>query len=397
MKRLLLPSLFVFLSFLSACGGGGNPPVQPPPPAFETFQPAAIAIGQPSLSVDVNSGIPSASNLGNAAGISLDGTYTVVADVFRHRILGFHGVPTTTNQPADFVIGQPDFTSASAGLSAHQLDGPRSAYLYEGGLIVADEKNSRVLIWNTVPTTNAPADVVVGQPNFTTNTDLAGASGLAFPSHAIAAGGRLIVADYGNHRVLIWNAIPTTNGQPADVVLGQPDFVQNAAAAGASGMNRPSALWSDGSRLLVADAFNHRVLVWNAMPTSNGQPADLVLGQPDFATTAFGTSAETMRGPRGMAFDGAQLFVADGGNHRILIFEGMPTVNGAAADLVLGQSDFAHGEHNDANQDGVDDGHPSANTLYTPNRIAVFGDRLYVPEFHNHRVTIFVKEGAPAP
>ncbi|HAA31322.1 MAG TPA: hypothetical protein DCE56_30950, partial [Cyanobacteria bacterium UBA8553] len=36
--------------------------------------------------------------------------------------------------------------------------------------------------------------------------------------------GRLFVADTGNRRVLVWNQLPDSNGQPADLVLGQPDM-----------------------------------------------------------------------------------------------------------------------------------------------------------------------------
>jgi hypothetical protein len=32
------------------------------------------------------------------------------------------------------------------------------------------------------------------------------------------------VADLGNNRVLIWNSIPTTNQKAADVVVGQKDM-----------------------------------------------------------------------------------------------------------------------------------------------------------------------------
>ena len=35
----------------------------------------------------------------------------------------------------------------------------------------------------------------------------------------------MYVADLGQSRVLIFNTIPTTNGASADVVVGQPDFV----------------------------------------------------------------------------------------------------------------------------------------------------------------------------
>lgn len=44
------------------------------------------------------------------------------------------------------------------------------------------------------------------------------------------ASGRLFVADSLNHRVLSWpSAAAFTNGEAADIVFGQPDFTSNAA------------------------------------------------------------------------------------------------------------------------------------------------------------------------
>jgi len=37
-------------------------------------------------------------------------------------------------------------------------------------------------------------------------------------------GTRLFVADTDNSRILVWNTIPTSNYQAADYVLGEPDF-----------------------------------------------------------------------------------------------------------------------------------------------------------------------------
>ena len=34
----------------------------------------------------------------------------------------------------------------------------------------------------------------------------------------------------------------------------------------------------------MADTQNNRVLIWNTIPTKNNQPADLVLGAPNFTT-----------------------------------------------------------------------------------------------------------------
>jgi len=48
-------------------------------------------------------------------------------------------------------------------------------------------------------------------------------------------------------------------------------------------------------------------------------------------------TAKSMRGPQGVWIQNGKLFVADTQNHRVLIFNSIPTANGAAADLVLGQ------------------------------------------------------------
>ena len=99
--------------------------------------------------------------------------------------------------------------------------------------------------------------------------------------------------------------------------------------------------------LFVPDLFNHRVLRWST-PTTVGQPADGLWGQltyagnvanqtgttvPSAASLAFNTDVE------GIAIDHeGHLWVADGGNHRVLRF---PRTGGAiatTADIVLGQA-----------------------------------------------------------
>src|SRR4029079_10976213 len=91
-----------------------------------------------------------------------------------------------------------------------------------------------------------------------------------------------------HNRVLIWNSIPTRNQTAADVSLGQPDM--NGAAANnspklcasngtdSSGaatypksclatMDFPRYALSDGSRLFIADGGNDRILIYNTIPT----------------------------------------------------------------------------------------------------------------------------------
>ena len=58
-------------------------------------------------------------------------------------------------------------------------------------------------------------------------------------------------------------------------------------------------LSSDGSKLLVCDKDNNRVLIWNTVPTTNGQPADVVVGQTDFTSSGFGTSSSSRKAHEG--------------------------------------------------------------------------------------------------
>ena len=107
-------------------------------------------------------------------------------------------------------------------------------------------------------TTNQSADVVVGQQNFTSATaDQTGdgneaANTLDDPTRVSSDGTRLIISDYNNHRVLVFNSIPTSNDASADIVIGQADFNSGGSGTAANRLNNPYNAWSDGTRLYVA-------------------------------------------------------------------------------------------------------------------------------------------------
>ncbi|MEL6669263.1 MAG: NHL repeat-containing protein [Bacteroidota bacterium] len=164
--------------------------------------------------------------------------------------------------------------------------------------------------------------------------------------------GKLIVADTGQNRVFIWNQLPESPYADADVVLGQTEAnstARNAGGqAGASTLLYPSGLWSDGQKLVVCDAWNHRVLIWSKFPSRHGQPADIVLGQPDFTShepNVGGVSslptAKSLNWPYGVDSDGQRLFIADTGNRRVLIFNSWPEQSYEAASHVIGKSGFS--------------------------------------------------------
>jgi hypothetical protein len=371
-------------------GGGGAPAAQP---TYFSFQVATAIVGQGS----VNGGTPDGGAAGqNAAGFSQPSGHVAavstlfVADSSNDRVLGFNPVPTGLGAPATIVLGADDFVTPASGLAADRMSGPASCWISGGALFVADRNNGRVLVWSPLPpASSVPAVLVLGKTDLTAAVPTSGQNGLGFPNDVCVAANRVIVADTLNHRVLVWNGIPAANGANADLVLGQPDFATLTSGSSAVKMNQPSGVWSDGTRLVVADTVNNRVLVWTAFPSFNGQPADLVIGQPDLGSSAAGDGPQGLRLPRSAAYDGTQLFVADTGNHRVLLYVPFPTSSNPAAVRVLGQATFTNVTGNDDNQDNLLDAVPTARTMLGPRGVSTIGNQLFVTDTLNHRVLVF--------
>ncbi|MCU0469152.1 MAG: hypothetical protein MUF58_11145 [Arcicella sp.] len=174
---------------------------------------------------------------------------------------------------------------------------------------------------------------------------------LLAPRGVWSVGEKLIVADTGQNRVFIWNKIPDSTYSAPDVVLGQIETTDTGRNGGnlvsASTLQYPSGVWSDGQKLIVADAWNHRVLIWHRFPTQHGQAADVVLGQPDFEhnqpnVKGIGTNptAQSLNWCYGVFSDGKQLWIADTGNRRVLHFENIPTESYQKATGVIGKPSF---------------------------------------------------------
>src|SRR3990167_7036417 len=192
-----------------------------------------------------------------------------------------------TGMAADVVMGQEDFTSSNAATTSSRFDLPRFIHTDGRRLFVPDDNNSRVLIFNKIPISNFPAaDVVVGQPNFTSATATTTQNNFFFAwTAALDKRGRMYVADIDNNRIMIFNSVPQRNFENADIVLGQADFVSAGSATSQSRLNSPRDLCLSGDRLFVADRANRRILIWNDLPMQNLEPADVVLGQPNFTSS----------------------------------------------------------------------------------------------------------------
>jgi uncharacterized protein (TIGR03437 family) len=351
---------------------------------------ATVVLGQPDFTTTTENIAASASALRLPTSVATDGIHVAVADTNHNRVLIWNHIPTSNNQPADVVVGQPDFTTSSLPPgntpTAKSMRGPQGVWIQGNRLFVADTQNNRVLIYNTIPSTNgAAADVVLGAPNFTTfvqpdltqqNTS-AGASNMLNPVAVTADNqGRLFVTDLGYNRVLMWRSIPTANGAPADLVIGQPDLSSstpnNAYKVDSNGvqtpvlcatsngkdsngnptypkycnatLNFPRYALSTGTRLFIADGGNDRVLVYNQIPTQNGAAADYVIGQIGGSVNQASDAADSLRTPMGLAWDGQNLYVGDTFNRRVMVYSvGQTTVPYQGVRNAASIAIYAHG------------------------------------------------------
>ncbi len=307
----------------------------------------------------------------------------------------------------DRVLGQTDFTTGSAGLSATKMTSPAGLAVDQAGrLWVADLENNRVVSWPSVRdfSSGAAADMVLGQTDLNSNTKSATDATLNAPqSVTVAPDGALWVADSAHHRVLRFTP-PFSTGKRADRVLGQPNFTSGLAnagqsSAGANTLFAPRGLDFDSQgQLYVADMLNHRVLRFTP-PFTNSMSAGLVIGQADFThNMANRDGGETKRNslwsPAAVALDSSDsLYVADRDNNRVLRFD--PSLeNGIDAAIVLGKPDFttAPAKYADC-QDNLSSGGTlvlDASSLAEPLDLAfnLVGD-LIVSDLCFHRVLIY--------
>ena len=256
--------------------------------------------------------------------MSVSNGKTLIADNANMRALLYNSVPTATGASAAIVFGAPNATTSGSGSTTQSEFGNiSSVFLSTSKVIIPESGANRVLIWNSIPGSHqALADLVLGQSLFTGSSSGTTAITLHSPWSAWTDETRLVVIDTGNNRVLIWTSFPTSNAQAANIVLGQANFTTGTAASPATSasLSSPKGVCSDGTRLFIADTANNRVLVWNTFPTTNGQAADVVLGQPDFVSSSSGTTANLMNEPLGCSFDGNKLIVTDSSNNRYLVF-----------------------------------------------------------------------------
>jgi len=389
--------------------------------------------GQARLLNPVTSGAPNlieGRELNTPLGVAFapSGGPMYVVDASNNRVLAWRNPGSLTKgAPADMVIGQRDLSSNIAqgpGPSPRDLSSgltlPAGAAVDAGGnLYVLDDGNNRVLRYpNPFNQTTTPlaVDLVIGQKTQSSgnlaneNNPKPSAKTVSFSPNgtflragiALDRQGNLWVADAGNNRVLrfpVSQLAANTIEPVADRVIGQPDFVSNAAPncspcqTNLSVLLQPQSVAFDSNgALYVADGYA-RVLYYPdaSIQTTASQvlgvvPASTAGQQPSFPND-FSLGNNFQNAPLSVFATGNAIFVADALANRVVRyttpagFVRSDTAPSPKIEGVIGQPDLFSGK---ANGGMIE---PDATTLNTPLGGAFdSAGNLWVADTNNNRV-----------
>lgn len=303
---------------------------------FSTGEAASVVIGQSSFTSLASATTSTGLDVPNGLAFDSGGNLWVV-DSYNNRVLEYKA-PLSTGEAASLVIGQSNFTGSVSATTATGLNSPQGlAFDSSGNLWIADLQNDRVLEYTTPFSTNEAASLVIGEANFKTANNEVSLKGLNAPnSVAFDSGGNLWVVD--GHRILEYTT-PFSTHEAASLVIGQNTFTNSSTVTTSTGVNYPDALAFDsGHNLWVSDTDNNRVLEY-AAPLSTGEAASLVIGQPNFTSSAmtpiFSPTSTSLNHPQGLVFDSSgNLWVSDWAAGRVLEYSASSVATTASTSSV---------------------------------------------------------------
>jgi hypothetical protein len=196
---------------------------------------------------------------------------------------------------------------------------------------VADSQDNRVLEYRAPLTSGEAASLVIGQASLTSTSNSNANSNMSDPQDiAFDPSGNLWVADTQNSRVLEFKT-PFSSGEDASLVIGEPNFTSYGGNDTQSALSLPEAVAFDHEGdLWVADGGNSRVLGF-APPFSTGMNASRLIGQDSYFAGGPKATQTTLGYPEGLTFDASgNLWVADSGYARVLEFNDPLTYTSSA-------------------------------------------------------------------
>jgi len=358
--------------------------------AFTDGQNADIVLGQTNFASNTVLNPPTQASLYFPDGIATDGSNLYVCDTANSRVMEFNLATLSNGANATAEVGQANFvTQGSSGGPPYYLDGPTSDYCDGTTLYVSDASKDCVLGFKLPISTAAPAAFELGTVGVSSDDSLTMAGPMGIAEYQNGASSQLYVADSSNNRVMVYgsssalpNGWPLSSGQPASWVIGQTGFGENSPNQGnpspsANTLSSPFALYCDGTNLYVADAGNERVLIFPVPITGfNASASSAVIGQAN-ANSVVNTfpAPYVLDEPWGLAGDGNYLYVDDYQLNRVLIFNLPITASLPSASTVLGQANFSSSASGD-----------TASTLSTPEGMCSVNGSIYVSDCDNSRM-----------
>lgn len=366
---------------------------------------AVNSIGQTSGGVGIfgKSGVndgPNDFGFDSSQGVAVDtaNNRLFVADNVNNRVLVFNLTPsnTLTDYEADNVLGQVNFTEQTSDTTDSTMNAPVGLAYDQANqmLYVGDTGNQRILVYDVSTIANGEAAAnVLGATDF--NSPGGGTTSSSFDNISSMSidesNGRLFAVDQNNNRVLVFDINTLTDGEGAANVLGQSNFTSSTNATSSAGFDSPASVAYDSNndQLFVADQGNNRVMVFDVSTIANGETAQNVLGQQDFSSVSSDTSSSTMDQPQSLLYDPDEerLFVGESGNLRVMVFDVATVTDGESAENVLGAPDF----------DSMGGG-ASQSTFDTPYNLAYASSsgRLFIADGDLNRVIVFDAAAANA-
>lgn len=165
-------------------------------------------LGQPDHTTNGADFPITAANLNSPNDVAISPTGVLwVADTERNRILRYDNAVNKSNgSDADGILGPSSFSLSSFGTTEDRMLTPWGLSLAPNGDLWTTERvNNRVLRFANAATKSngAAADTVLGQPDFTTDAAGVSANKLNAPRKPFAVNNnQILVADADNHRVL---------------------------------------------------------------------------------------------------------------------------------------------------------------------------------------------------
>ncbi len=231
---------------------------------FTGGQNASSVLGQKAF--EKTEGMNIFNRPGGSDAVEVDGKwYYFLADTWNNRVLMkiFYSAPTGKDQQAvdfepDLVLGQSSFDEASTGYGLNQMNWPIDVDAYYNDatgifrLYVADTNNNRVLVYNEIPSQNGQA--AVGSINWYGSDRTNNSNAISWPWNVAttegsgSSEGKLIITSTESGKVHFWNTLPTEFDDTYKSSTEACDFTLKFGSG-----STPRTIVTNGTSLIIGD------------------------------------------------------------------------------------------------------------------------------------------------